>query len=85
MVRLNSAGALSSDVLNVARKGEMINLLDRLELMMVTVGTKAPIFSESLNPIPSWLDCLALTRWRNLGLQHHVLRKRRSEQLVLSV
>jgi hypothetical protein len=43
--------AQSSDILPIAaRKEEVVNLLDRLELIMVTVGTKAPIFSEFLGP-----------------------------------
>ena len=47
VVRLNAIGVQSSDVPPIAaRKEEIINLLDRLEFMMVTIGTKAPIFSE---------------------------------------
>ena len=86
IVRLNTMGAQSSDVLPIAaRKEEIINLLDRLELMMVTVGAKAPIFSELFSLVPSRADCLVLTRGRNLGLQHGVLRKGREEQPVISV
>lgn len=51
MVRLNTISAQEPDMPPiVARKEEVINLLDRLELMMITVGTKAPIFSELLSP-----------------------------------
>lgn len=51
IVRLNNIGAQSPETLPIAaRKEEVTNLLDRLELMMVTVGTKAPIFSELLSP-----------------------------------
>lgn len=86
IVRLNNIGAQSSDVLPIAvRKEEVIKLLDSLELMMVTVGARAPIFSELLSPSLGWLDCLALTHGRILGLQHGVLRKGRDEQLVISV
>jgi hypothetical protein len=60
----------------------MTNLLDRLELIMVTVGAKAPIFGELLSPAPS---CLIFTQGRNLGLQHGALRKSRDEQLAISV
>jgi len=46
MVRLNTIGAQPSEIPpDEARKGEITKLLDRLELMMVAVGTKAPIFS----------------------------------------
>jgi len=49
---MNTIGVQSSDGLPIAaRKEEVINFLDRLELMMVTVGTKAPIFSELLSPV----------------------------------
>ena len=86
MVRLNTVGAQSSDVLpNATRKKEITDMLDRLEHMMVTVGTKALIFSKLTSPVLSWLDCLLLTHGRNLGLQHGVLRKRRDEQLAISV
>jgi len=86
IARLNNIGAQSPDILpNSARKEEVINLLDRLELMMVTVGAKGPIFSEFSSPALSWLGCLVLTHGRNLGLQHGVLRKSRDEQLVISV
>ena len=41
----------SSDILPIAaRKEEVTNLLDRLELIMVTVGAKAPIFGGLLGP-----------------------------------
>ena len=44
----------SSDILPiVARKEELTNFLDRLELLMATVGTKASIFSELLAPTQS--------------------------------
>jgi len=46
VVRLNTVGAQEPDTPPIAaRKEEVTNLLDRLELMMITVGTKAPIFS----------------------------------------
>jgi len=51
VVRLNTINAQEPDMPPiVARKEEVINLLDRLELMMITVGAKAPIFSELLSP-----------------------------------
>lgn len=51
VVHLNTIGAQPSDMLpDEARKGEITKLLDRLELMMITVGTKAPIFSELFSP-----------------------------------
>ncbi|KAF9653433.1 hypothetical protein BDM02DRAFT_1922617 [Thelephora ganbajun] len=46
IVRLTTIGSQPSDVLPITtRKEEVTNLLDRLELMMATVGAKAPIFS----------------------------------------
>lgn len=83
IVRLNTMAVQSSDILPIAaRKEEVTNFLDRLELLMVTVGTKASIFSELHSPAQSRL---VLTYGRNLGLQHGVLRKSRNEQLVISV
>jgi len=76
----------SSDILPIAsRKEEMTSLLDRLELIMATIGTKAPIFSESLDSIQNLSGPLIPTHGRNLGLQHGVLRKSRDEQLIISV
>jgi len=65
-----------------ARKGEITKLLDRLEAVMVTVGTKAPIFSELFSPVLSWPVCQVFTCERDLGLQLDVLCKRRDEQLA---
>lgn len=46
IIRLNAMAVGSSDILPAAsRKEEMTSLLDRLELIMATIGTKAPIFS----------------------------------------
>lgn len=60
IVRLNATGAQSSDVLPNAARKEVTDLLDRLELMMVTVGAKALIFSEFFGPVLSWLGCPVL-------------------------
>jgi len=66
IVRLNAIGAQSSDVLPIAaRKEEVTKLFDRLELMMVTVGAKAPIFSELLSPALDWLDMSGTYTWAN--------------------
>jgi len=86
IVCLNTIGAQPSDILpDEARKGEITKLLDRLELMMVTAGTKSPIFGELFSPVLRWSGCQVLMSGRNLGLQHDVLRKRRDEQLVISL
>lgn len=82
IARLNALALQSSDILPIAaRKEEVMHFLDRLELLMVTVGTKASIFGESLSPALSWGDSFMLTYGQNLDLQHGVLRKSRDEQL----
>lgn len=86
ITRLNTMTVQSSDILPIAaRKEEVANLLDRLELIMVTVGTKAPIFGEFLGTARNCSGCLTLAHGRNLGLQHSVLRKNRDEQVVIPV